>query len=34
MIDPNGLTDIIGLVVLALPVFSQFARWRRASAIS
>ena len=29
MIDPNGLTDLIGLVVLAMPVFSQFARYRR-----
>lgn len=31
LVDPNGLTDIIGLVVLAVPVFFQLSRWKRVS---
>jgi len=32
MIDPNGFTDVIGFAVLAVPIFFQAARWKRAKA--
>ncbi|MFA6508049.1 MAG: TRAP transporter permease [Treponemataceae bacterium] len=33
LIDPSGITDIIGIVVLAIPVFFQWARRKRPTAV-